>query len=59
MKKGIRYLTIVLLVSLLASGIPIHLVSATEIDNSGENGNSAGDTGSNKNTEDYNDGNCS
>ena len=59
MKKGIRYLTIVLLVSLLASGIPIHLVSATEIDNSGENGNSAGDTGSNKNTEDYNDGNGS
>lgn len=59
MKKGIRYLTIVLLVSLLASGVPFHLVYATGIENSGENGNSAGDTGSNKNTEDYNDGNGS
>lgn len=51
MKKGIHFLSVLLLISLLFSGIPFYMASATDMNNSGENGESAGDTGTSDNNE--------
>lgn len=44
MKKGTHFLSILLLMSLLFSGLPMYVVHATEYENSGENSESADDT---------------